>query len=199
MRGWYTVLYCLVYPVFNLVHPGKVIGRENIPDGAVMICCNHTSDSDPLFLCYAFRLKHQIRAMAKIELIRIPVIGWLLSKAGIFGVDRGKSDIGAIKQAMKYLREGEKVLIFPEGTRVRSSRGDVSQPKAGAAMLAVRCGVPILPVYVPEHKRWFRRTPVVIGEAFTPTVATRKGTQEEYEAITADLMARIRALEAQAR
>ena len=100
---------------------------------------------------------------------------------------------------MKYLREGEKVLIFPEGTRVRSSRGDVSQPKAGAAMLAVRCGVPILPVYVPEHKRWFRRTPVVIGEAFTPTVATRKGTQEEYEAITADLMARIRALEAQAR
>ena len=137
MRGWYTFLYCLVYPVFNLVHPGKVIGRENIPDGAVMICCNHTSDSDPLFLCYAFRLKHQIRAMAKIELIRIPVIGWLLSKAGIFGVDRGKSDIGAIKQAMKYLREGEKVLIFPEGTRVRSSRGDVSQPKAGAAMLAV--------------------------------------------------------------
>ena len=199
MRGWYTFLYCLVYPVFNLVHPGKVIGRENIPDGAVMICCNHTSDSDPLFLCYAFRLKHQIRAMAKIELIRIPVIGWLLSKAGIFGVDRGKSDIGAIKQAMKYLREGEKVLIFPEGTRVRSSRGDVSQPKAGAAMRAVRCGVPILPVYVPEHKRWFRRTPVVIGEAFTPTVATRKGTQEEYEAITADLMARIRALEAQAR
>lgn len=194
MRGWYTFLYCVVYPFFNLVHPGKVIGREHIPEGAAMICCNHTSDSDPLFLCYAFRLQYQIRAMAKIELIRLPVIGWLLSKAGIFGVDRGKNDIGAVKQAMKYLREGEKVLLFPEGTRVRASRGDVSHPKSGAAMLAVRCGVPILPVYVPEHKRWFRRTPVVIGEPFMPTVAGRKGTQEEYEAITADLMERIRSL-----
>ena len=79
-------------------------------------------------------------------------------------------------------------------SRVRASRGDVSHPKSGAAMLAVRCGVPILPVYVPEHKRWFRRTPVVIGEPFMPTVAGRKGTQEEYESITADLMERIRSL-----
>ena len=194
MRGWYIFLYSIVYPFFNLVHPGRPIGRENIPDGPVMICCNHTSDSDPLFLCYAFTLKHQLRAMAKIELMRVPVVGWLLSKAGIFGVDRGKNDIGAVKQAMKYLRSGEKVLIFPEGTRVRESRGDVSHPKAGAAMLAVRCGVPILPVYVPEHKNWFRRTPVVIGEPYMPTVSTRKGTQEEYEAITADLMERIHKL-----
>ncbi|OUQ24715.1 1-acyl-sn-glycerol-3-phosphate acyltransferase [Flavonifractor sp. An135] len=193
-RRWYSFLYCIVYPFFNLVHPGRVIGREHIPEGGLMICCNHTSDSDPLYLAFAFRLKNQIRPMAKAELLRIPVVGFLLAKAGIFGVERGKSDIGAVKQAMKYLREGEKVLVFPEGTRVHESRGEVSHPKAGAAMLAVRCGVPILPVYIPEKKKWFRRTPVVIGEPFTPTVATRKGTQEEYEAITADLMSRIRAL-----
>lgn len=198
MRGWYTFLYCVVYPFFNLVHPGRVIGRENIPQGGLMICCNHTSDSDPLYLAFAFRLKNQIRPMAKMELLQIPVVGWLLAKAGIFGVERGKSDIGAVKQAMKFLRDGEKVLIFPEGTRVHESRGEVSHPKAGAAMLAVRCGVPILPVYIPEKKRWFRRTPVVIGEAFTPTVSTRKGTQEEYEAITEDLMVRIRALKERA-
>ena len=175
-----------------------MIGRENIPDGAVMICCNHTSDSDPLFLCYAFRLKHQIRAMAKIELIRIPVIGWLLSKAGIFGVDRGKSDIGAIKQAMKYLREGEKVLIFPEEPGpLQPGRREPAQGGCRHAGSAVRRSHPAglragAQALVPPHA-------VVIGEAFTPTVATRKGTQEEYEAITADLMARIRALEAQAR
>ena len=196
IHRWYTFLNCIIYPFFNLVHPVKVLGREHIPEGSVMICCNHTSDSDPLYLAFAFGLKNQLRPMAKIELLRVPVVGWLLSKAGIFGVDRGKSDVGALKQAMQFLRSGEKVLIFPEGHRVRESRGDVSQPKAGAAMLAVRCGVPILPVYIPEKKRWFRRTPVVIGEAFTPTVATRKGTQEEYEAITADLMNRIRALRA---
>lgn len=194
MRGWYRFVYCLVWPFFNFIHPSKVIGRENIPQGGAMVCCNHTAMSDPLFLAFAFQLHNQLRAMAKAELLRVPVVGWVLGKAGVFGVERGKSDIAAIKLAMKFLRDGEKVLLFPEGTRVRSSKGEVSQPKSGAAMLAVRCGVPILPVYVPEKKGRFKRTPVVIGTPFMPTVATRKGTQEEYEAITADLMKRIHAL-----
>lgn len=194
MRRWYTFVYCVAWPFFNLFHPGKVIGRENIPEGAAVVCCNHTAMSDPLFLAFAFRLNNQLRAMAKAELLRVPVIGWLLGKAGVFGVERGKTDVGAVKQAMKFLRGGEKVLIFPEGTRVRESRGEVSDPKTGAAMLAVRCSVPILPVYVPEERRLFRRTPVVIGKPFIPTVTTRKGTQEEYEAITSDLMDHIHGL-----
>ena len=194
MRGWYIFVYCLVFPFFNLVHPGKVIGREHIPEGAAMVCCNHTAMSDPLFMAFAFRLKNQLRAMAKAELMRVPVVGWVLGKAGVFGVEREKTDVAAVNTAMKFLRSGEKVLLFPEGTRVRESRGEVSHPKAGAAMLAVRCGVPILPVYVPEKKPWFRRTPVVIGEPYMPQVASRKGTPEEYEAITADLMNRIRGL-----
>ncbi len=192
MRTFYTVFYIVVGIFFNLVHPTRAIGREHIPDGGVLVCGNHTAMSDPLFLCYAFQRKHQLRPMAKAELLRVPFIGWVLKHVGVFGVERGKSDVGAIKQAMKYLKEGEIVLLFPEGTRVHE--GEESDTKNGAAMLAVRCGVPILPVYVPEKKRWFRRTPVVIGEAYTPHVEGRKGTKEEYDAITADLMARIRAL-----
>ena len=87
----------------------------------------------------------------------------------------GKSDVGAIKQAMKYLKEGEKVLLYPEGHRIHESRGEQGEAKNGAAMLAVRCGVPILPVYVPEQKPWFRRTTVVIGEPYMPQVSSRKG------------------------
>ena len=117
---------------------------------------------------------------------------------GVFGVERGKSDVAAIKQAMKYLKEGEKVLLYPEGHRIHESKGEQGEAKNGAAMLAVRCGVPILPVYVPEHKPWFRRTTVVIGEPYMPQVASRKGTAEEYDAITADLMERIRKLGEQA-
>lgn len=106
--------------------------------------------------------------------------------------------MGAIKQAMKYLKEGEKVLLYPQGHRVHESRGEQGDAKNGAAMLAVRCGVPILPVYVPERKLWFRRTTVVIGKPYMPQVSSRKGSTEEYDAITADLMARIRALGEQA-
>lgn len=192
MRGFYTFFYILVGIFFNLVHPGKTIGRENIPEGGALVCGNHTAMSDPLFLCFAFQLKHQLRPMAKAELLRVPVIGWVLKRVGVFGVERGKSDVGAIKQAMRYLKDGEKVLLFPEGTRVKE--GEESNAKTGAAMLAVRCGVPLLPVYVPEKKRWFRRTTIVIGEPYYPQVAGRKGTAEEYDAITEDLMARIRAL-----
>lgn len=193
---WYTLVYTAVWPFMNLVHPVKAIGRENIPEGGCMICGNHTSAADPLMLVYAVtREKCQVRPMAKVELTRLPVVGFLLRKAGVFGVDRGSADVGAIRTAMKYLRGGEKVLVYPEGHRVRKSRGDVRDPKSGAAMLAVRCGVPILPVYIPEKKNLFRPTPVVFGEPYFPKTETKKGTPEEYEAITADLMHRIDALE----
>lgn len=194
MRTFYAVIYSIVWPFFNLVHPQETIGRDHIPEGGALVCGNHTAMSDPVFLAFAFHRSHQLRPMAKAELLRVPFIGWILKRVGVFGVERGKSDIGAIKQSMKFLKEGEKVLLFPEGHRVRESRGEQGEAKNGAAMLAVRCGVPILPVYVPEKKPWFRRTTVVIGEAYMPQVASRKGTAEEYEAITADLMKRIRAL-----
>lgn len=194
MKYMYLLLYCIVFPFFNLVHPGRFLGRENIPEGGVLVCPNHTSLSDPLFMLYAFPLKYRLRAMAKEELMHVPVVGWLLNRAGVFGVSRGKADVGAIKLAMKVLKDGERLLIFPEGTRIKRSEGEEGEAKSGAAMLSIRCGVPILPVYIPEKKNWFHRTTVVIGEPYMPTVASKKGTQEEYEAITADLMARINAL-----
>ena len=66
--------------------------------------------------------------------------------------------------------------------------------KTGAAMFSVRTETPILPVYIPAKKRWFRPTTVVIGRPFLPQVAGRKGTSEEYRAIADELMDRIRAL-----
>ena len=111
-------------------------------------------------------------------------------------MDRGKADVGAIKQAMKFLKGGEKVLLFPEGTRIKD--GGAGEAKTGAAMLAVRCGVPILPVYISEKKKWFGRTPVIIGEPYYPVTAGRRATTEEYHAIADDMMARVRALKAQA-
>lgn len=194
MRMVYLFLYCVIWPFFNFVHPCRAIGRANIPEGGALICANHTRLSDPLIIIFAFRKKYQLRAMAKVELLNIPILGWLLKKAGIFAVERGKSDIKAIKTAMKYLKSGEKVLMFPEGTRHKD--GEFGDAKTGAAMLAVRTGVPIVPVYVPTEKKWFRRTPVVIGEPYLPQVEGKKGTAEKYHAIAEDLVEHIRALEA---
>lgn len=197
MRAFYKFLLGLVWPFFTPFHPVRHVGRENIPEGGAVFCGNHTAMSDPFFVVYAVGWENQMRVMAKAEVMRIPVVGWLLKKAGVFGIDRGKADVGAIKTAMKYLKSGEKVLLFPEGTRLKDGvdkDGNVSEAKAGAAMLAMRTGVPLVPVYVPEKKRWFRSTTVVIGKPYYPEATEKKPTMEEYHAVADDLMERIRAL-----
>ena len=194
MQRWYTFFYRLIYPFFNLVHPCRAIGRENIPEGGALICANHTRASDPFFIVFAFGLKNRVCAMAKAELMRIPVIGFILKKVGVFGIDRGKADVGAIKTAMKRLKSGEKMIMFPEGTRVAEESLD-HEAKTGVAMLALRTGVPIVPIYIPGKKVWFGRTPVVIGKPYYPQAPDgHKPTQEDYHAISDDLMNRILAL-----
>lgn len=193
MKTAYAIVYSIVFPFFNLFHPCKAIGRERVPEGAVILCPNHTKLSDPLLVAYALTLKHRPQVMAKAELMKVPFLGWLLSKVGVFAVERGKSDVSAIKRAMKCLKSGDKLLLFPEGTR--SKDGEMGEGKRGVAMIAVRTGVPILPIYIPAEKKWFRRTPVVFGEPYLPQVESRRGSAEEYEAIAADLIDRIAGLE----
>ena len=123
------------------------------------------------------------------------LLGFLLKKAGIFGVKRGKADIGAVKMAMKCLKNGERLLMFPEGTRHQD--GDMRDAKTGCAMVAVRTGVPIVPVYVPMEKKWFRFTKVVFGEPYYPQFEGVKANAEDYRIISDDLLERIRALEVQ--
>jgi len=192
MSAFYSFVYCLLWPFFNLVHPSKVIGKDRLPEGGALVCPNHTCLSDPIFVVFALGRKNRLRFLAKSELMRVPVLGWILSKVGVFGVERGKSDVSAIKQALKVLKGGEKLLIFPEGTRSR--QGDGGEAKTGAAMLALRTGVPVVPVYIPREKKWFRRTPVIIGEPFTPEVEGKRATSEDYRAVAEEIMARVRAL-----
>lgn len=197
MKTVYAIIYCIVWPFFNLFHPCKAVGRESVPEGAVILCPNHTRMSDPFFVVFALGLKIRPRVMAKAELMNVPVIGWLLKKTGVFAVERGKSDVGAVKEAIKCLKGGDKLLLFPEGTRHRDGTLDESG-KTGAAMFSVRTGAPLLPIYIPAEKKWFRRTAVVFGQPYLPRVEGRKGSSEEYKAIAKELMRRIAELEEQA-
>lgn len=182
----FHLLYAIIWPFFNFFHPVRAIGRENIPQGPVVICPNHTTAGDPFYVVFAFGRKYPMRAMAKAQILALPVIGWLLNKAGVFGVERGKADMKAVKTAMRYLRDGDKLLMFPEGTRVRE--GEDVEAKTGAALLATRTGVPMLPVYIQPKKRLFRRTTVIIGQPYQPRIAGRKATSEELEHIAQHVM-----------
>ena len=189
MLFWYRCLYRLVWPFFCFCHPIRSVGRENIPEGGAVICANHSALADPLMVCFAATLRWQIRPMAKIELSRVPVVGWLLGKAGIIFVDRGHADVHAVKEALMWLKQGGKMLVFPEGTRVHD--GQEVEAKGGAALFATRTGVPIVPVYVSRKKYWFRRSPVIIGAPIYPKIAGRTATSEELDRIMNDVMAQI--------
>ena len=99
-RSFYAGFAWLVGVIFRI----RVIGRENEPDeGGFMVCANHTSATDPVVICYAFR-KHQVRFMAKKELFKVPVVNWLVGLMGAFPVDRGGNDVGAIKKSVNLLK-----------------------------------------------------------------------------------------------
>lgn len=188
----FRLLYTVVHPFFTFFHPVKTIGRENVPDGAVVICPNHTTASDPLYIVFAFGKHCPMWAMAKQQVMKWPVVGWILGKAGVFGVERGAADMKAAKTALRCLKENRKLLIFPEGTRVQE--GESVDAKAGAALFATRSGAPLLPVYIEPRKKLFKPTTVVIGKPYHPQFEGRKASAEELQVIAGDLMERVRAL-----
>ena len=192
MDRWFRFLYAVIWPFFNLMRPLRVHGREHIPEGAAVICPNHTTIGDPFYVVFAFGWRYPMRAMAKIQIMQVPFIGWILSKAGVFGVDRGHADMKAVKTALKFLKDGSKLLMFPEGTRVH--QGEDVAAKTGAAMFSTRTGVPLLPVYIQPKKKLFRRNDVVIGEPYYPQFEGRKPTADELDGITRELMDRIHKL-----
>ena len=189
---FYSLAYIVLWPVIHIGFLLSVQGRERIPEGHAVFCCNHSSNWDPLLIMIAAGYRNQLYALAKIEIAQWPVVGRILKLAGMIFVDRGKADIGAIKTAMKYLKSEQKILIFPEGTRV--SKEEEESAKGGVAMLSVRTASPIVPVYLDSDKRLFHRAHVVFGEPYQPQVAGRRGTAEEYHAIADEALRRIYAL-----
>lgn len=179
--------------VMSLFHFPKFLGRENVPQGACVICGNHSGLADPVWAVLAIKQRTIPRIMAKKEVMGKPVLGKFLGAFGAFGVDRDNPDISAVKTSLKALKNGEQLLIFPEGTRVKE--GKTVTPKSGAVMLANRAGVPILPVYITRNRKPFRKIKVVIGEAYRPVFESAKPSSEELQAATAELMRKINAME----
>ncbi len=189
----FRILYTVIWPFYNIPFPIRTLHRERIPDGACIICPNHNSNLDPPMACFAVTKKHPMRIMAKKSLMEIPVVGKIFDAAGTFGVDRGNADIGAIKKALKVLKDGYPLLMFPEGTRVKADTQ--GQAKTGAVMLAMKTGAPLVPMFMTRKKRVFRRTTIVIGEPYVIRPAGKRPTGAELEAAANELLRRIYALE----
>ena len=197
----YTIIFWLVRIGLFFWHPVfRVKGRENLPkDGSYVICCNHSSCADPVWLIAAMRARRHSRVpriMAKAELLKVPVLGPLLKWVGVFGIERGEADIGALKLALKTLKEGRSLMLFPQGTRCKN--GERLPGKTGAAMLATRTDTMVIPMYLTENKRPFGPITCVIGEPYRMEYEGKRATSAELRELTDDLMDRIYKLGEQA-
>ncbi len=129
---------------FRLNGGWEVFGAENVPtEGGAIIASNHLSFLDPPAIGVAMRRRTYY--FAKAELF-VPVFGAIIRKFYAFPVARGGADTGATKEAIRLLRAGELMVMFPEGTR--SHDGELGELNLGASLLASRAGVPILPAAV---------------------------------------------------
>lgn len=158
---FYSIVKTIAKFILILFYRIKVYGTENIPlDGRLIICSNHASNWDPIFISIAF--PRQISWMGKKELFENKIVGYLLKKLTVFPVDRDGSDIGAIKNALKVLRAENTLGLFPEGTRVKSM--DLNNAKSGVALLGVRSKAPVLPIYIESNYKMFNRVNLYIGK-----------------------------------
>jgi len=189
---FYRACYRIARALFGVVYRTEVRGRENIPNSAAMVCSNHSSLADPIFMAFAFGIGFYLHFIAKVELFKIPVLSTVVKKLGAISVDRDMMDVTTIKETMRYFKNGEKVAIFPEGTR--NPKGEALPIKFGAVKIAERANVPIIPVYIPRKKRLFSKVSMVIGEPYQLTKQERKRSVDDYENLSGQLMSIIEAL-----
>jgi 1-acyl-sn-glycerol-3-phosphate acyltransferase len=187
----YYIVYFLTKAVSWLFFPFTAYNTRRIPRrGGFILASNHTSYLDPVLLgiCSVRRLNF----MAKMELFK-GALGFVLTRLGAFPVKRGAADLGAMKEALKRLKNGRVVLIFVEGTRRIGSQPSKAHP--GAGFLAIKSGVPVVPVFVkgtdkvmPPGAKSFKRgrvyatfgEPIVIKDAPTYEEASRNILDKIY-------------------
>ena len=145
-------------------------GLEHVPATGAVLASNHLSNTDGWPLALGVFPRRTLRFMAKVELFR-PPLGPLLRALGCFPVDRGRPDRDALRTAEALVRSGEIVVMFPEGTRRQKGRAKRFEPEphAGAARIAMRAGVPLIPSALAGTDRLSRFGPVRV--AYGPPVA----------------------------
>ena len=143
----YNVAGVLSWPVLHWLFRLRASGVENVPrSGGCVLACNHLSNFDPWPLGMPLWPGRWLRFMAKAELYWWPAT-LVLNSAGAFKVRRGTGDREAIETAIRLAREGNVVVMFPEGTRRRKGLVKKHQPRArsGAARIALEAEVPLIP------------------------------------------------------
>lgn len=150
-----------------------------LPVHPIILCANHLSVWDPVILAICYR--KPIRFMGKKELFRSPIMRAFFNRLGVIEVDRQNVDLKAMKTAMRVLKEGQNLGIFPEGTRVKKI--EESNMKDGIAMIAFRTGADVYTYEITGRYRLFGKIKIQF-KGVVPTAPYLETDSKDYHAMT---------------
>ncbi len=165
----------------------KAHGVENIPkEGGYMICPNHIAARDVLLI--GATCPRQITFIAKKELFSIPLLGSFMKAMGAVKLDRGGSDVAAMRKSIELLENGNIIALFPQGHRYPAVDPSTTQTKNGAGMVAYRSGCDIIPAFIKTKENkygLFRKIEIFYGKPIKNSdLGFENGGTEEYKAAT---------------
>ena len=179
---WLNFFKFFLLPWNAVLYPYKMYGNTKIGKGACIFVGNHFCMWDVLYPARA--TKEGIHFLAKSSLTQAPVLRHWAVLIGAIEAMRDGSDVRALMDAMKCLKNGEKVSLFPEGTRNRVSDEEFLPFHGGFALMAIKTQSPIIPFVICNRPRLFHRTHVVFGDPIELTeYYERKVAPEEYAEI----------------
>ena len=183
MSPLYFVAASLSWPVVKGLYRLRARGLEHVPPGGFVLAANHTSNFDPWPLGIPFLPKRQLRFMAKAELFN-PILAPILRAGGAFKVRRGEGDVEAMRTAEELAREGEIVVMFPEGTRQKKGlrKKREARPHTGAARIALTAGVPLVPAAIAGTDRLSRLGPLSVAYGEPIDVSDLEGMETKRAA-----------------
>ncbi len=159
----YSFLRGFVYLPSKLIYPTTTVGRHNMTVGKCITVSNHLKWSDILLV--AVNVPGYRHIMAKKEIGKNKFIKFICDKLEIILIDRGAADLSSIRTTVNYLKKGEGLSIFPEGTRNKADE-EIQDVKAGAVMFSVKGEAPIIPIIIHSRSKAFRRNYMIIGKPF---------------------------------
>jgi 1-acyl-sn-glycerol-3-phosphate acyltransferase len=196
----YYISRSILWLLFKICFRYEVRYAENIPGkGPFIIASNHLSFLDPA--AAGFITKRQVCFLARADLFNGVLFKRWAQSVGVIPINRGRFDLSAIKGSLARLRKGYIVALFPEGTR--SKDGSIKDPKSGVGFLAVKANVPVVPILIkgsdkalPAHAIMIRFKPVEvrIAKPVAPTMFLQKDGEYDYQAMSEEIMERIRRL-----
>lgn len=190
--------WSVVSPVLHSYFRGRIYGADQVPrQGPLIVVANHASDFDPPILSNC--VGRPVSFMAKEELFRVPVLAPAIRLYGAYPVKRGSADRSAIRAGLKQLEAGWALGVFLQGTRTVDGR--ISSPKLGAALLAAKAQVPLLPVslwgteaVLPKGSKLPQPKPITvrIGSVIAPPPSAKD--KAALQQVTADCVTAIHQL-----